>query len=102
MRKIIILEIIYDEGNLRNLLSVLASQTGSLINVTRYDQIFYIQCSLSIKDADKRRHEERSFLLIRDSFRKILIEEDDIISHYDENGVFIVGIRDFISDEKVI
>ena len=68
----------------------------------RHDRSFYIQCTLSLKDAGKRAQEERPFMLIRDSYRKIIIVEDDIIPHNDENGIFIIGIRDFLSNENIL
>ncbi len=69
---------------------------------TRHDKSFYIQCTLSLKDTEKRIQEERPFMLIRDSYRKIIIVEDDIIPHNDENGIFIIGIRDFLSNEDIL
>ena len=69
---------------------------------TRHDKSFYIQCTLSLKDTEKRIQEERPFMLIRDSYRKIIIVEDDIIPHNDENGIFIIGIRDFLSNVDIL
>ena len=67
---------------------------------SHHDRNFYIQCTLSLKDAEKRQQEERPFLLIKDSYRKIIIVEDDIIPHNDENGIFIVSIRDFLEKRE--
>ncbi len=69
---------------------------------TKHDNNFYIQCTLSLKDLEKRAQEERPFLLIRDSYRKIIIVEDDVIAHNDENGVYIVSIRDFLMKTDII
>ena len=69
---------------------------------TKHDNNFYIQCTLSVKDLGKRAQEERPFLLIRDSYRKIIIVEDDVIAHNDENGVYIVSIRDFLMKTDII
>lgn len=66
------------------------------------DRNFYIQCTLSIKDLEKRVQEERPFLLIRDSYRKIIIVEDDVIAHNNENGVYIVSIKDFLMKTNLI
>ena len=67
-----------------------------------HDKSFYIQCTLSLKDTEKRIQEERPFMLVRDSYRKIIIVEDDVIPHYDENGIFIIGIRDFLTDKDIL
>ena len=69
---------------------------------TRHDRSFYIQCTLSLKDAGKRLQEERPFMLIRDSFRKIIIVEENVIPHNDENGIFIIGIKDFLSNKDIL
>ena len=67
-----------------------------------HDKSFYIQCTLSLKDTEKRIQEERPFMLVRDSYRKIIIVEYDVIPHYDENGIFIIGIRDFLTDKDIL
>ena len=71
-------------------------------HASKHDKVFYIQCTLSLKEKEKRMQEERPFRLIRDSYRKIIIVEDDIIPHNDENGVFIIGIRDFLSSPDIL
>ena len=69
---------------------------------SKHDNAFYIQCTLSLKEKEKRMQEERPFMLIKDSYRKIIIVEDNIIPHNDENGVFIIGIRDFLSSPEIL
>ena len=39
-------------------------------------------------------------MLVRDSYRKIIIVEDDVIPHNDDNGIFIVSIRDFLEKRE--
>ena len=69
---------------------------------TQHDSNFYIQCTLSLKDTEKRLQEERPFLLIKDSYKKMIIVEDNVIPHNDENGIFIVSIKDFLAKESFI
>ena len=69
---------------------------------TRHDEALYIQCTFSLKDREKRFQEERPFLLIKDSFRKIIVVEEKVIPHNDENGTFIIGIRDFLSSPQLL
>lgn len=33
---------------------------------------------------------------ITESFKKIVVMGDDIVPHYDENGIFFIGILDFL------
>ena len=68
---------------------------------TKHDRNFYIQCTVSLKESEKRQQEERPFLLIRDSYRKIIIVDDVVIPHNDENGIFIVSILDFLSGKEL-
>ena len=36
---------------------------------------------------------------INDSFRKIIIQKQATIPHYDENGVYIVSLKDFLLND---
>ena len=56
----------------------------------------YIQSVWSMPTIEKKTAEERPFLEIRDSFKKIIITGDDIEPYYDENGILIIGLRDFL------
>lgn len=59
----------------------------------------YIQSALNISEESKRRQEVRSLLQIRDSFRKIVVTKDPILPWHDENGVFYIGIEQFLLEE---
>lgn len=61
---------------------------------------YYIQSALSIPDREKMRQEGRPFLMIEDSFKKIIVEKDVIKPYYTEEGIFIIGIIDFLMDEN--
>ena len=56
----------------------------------------YIQAVWSMPTKEKREQEERAFLEIRDSFKKIIITGDDIEPYYDEHGILIMGLKDFL------
>ena len=56
----------------------------------------YIQSVWSMPTIEKKTAEERPFLEIKDSFKKIIITGDDIEPYYDENGILIIGLRDFL------
>ena len=63
---------------------------------------YYIQSAYSIPDEEKRRQEIRPFGKIKDAFKKIVITGDIIKPHYDENGIFMVNIYDFLLDPTII
>ena len=57
---------------------------------------YYIQSAWNMPTAEKRYTEKRPLLEIRDSFKKIIIVGDDIEHHYDENGILLMGLKDFL------
>lgn len=57
---------------------------------------YYIQSVLDMPTTEKKAQEERSLIGIRDSFKKIIIVESDIIPYQDENGITIIGLKDFL------
>ena len=57
---------------------------------------YYIQSAYSIPDAGKREQEIRPFRKIDDSFRKIVVTQDIVPCHYDEHGILIMNIYDFL------
>ena len=60
---------------------------------------FYIQSAYSIPDTEKMRQEIRPFLKTNDSFKKILLVEKSAKPRYDENGILIMGIKEFLLDK---
>ena len=61
---------------------------------------YYIQAAYSIPDREKMIQEERPFLKIEDSFKKIIIEKDVLTPYYTEEGILIMGIMDFLLNDK--
>ncbi len=66
------------------------------------DVRYYIQSALSIPDKEKLYQEQRPFLSIPDSFRKIIITKDNIITHYNEDGVLMMNIFDFLLNPSLL
>jgi len=56
----------------------------------------YIQSALRIDSKEKQSQETASLREVKDSFRKIVVLGDDIIPWHDENGIYYVGIQDFL------
>ena len=63
---------------------------------------YYIQSALSVADEEKRQQEINSLKRVPDSFKKIVVVKDDIIPWHDEDGIYYVGIEQFLLDENCI
>lgn len=61
----------------------------------------YVQSAYRLSTEEKRKQEMASLLKIDDSFRKIIITEDLIKRHMDENGVEWVNVYDFLKSEEL-
>ena len=59
----------------------------------------YIQSALTVSEENKRLQEINSLTRVKDSFKKIVIVKDNIIPWYDENGIYYIGIEQFLLDE---
>ena len=66
------------------------------------DKRYYIQSALSIPDREKMLQEQNSLLRIPDSFKKIIIAKDAISTHYNEDGVLIVNLFDFLLKDNIL
>lgn len=66
------------------------------------DVRYYIQSVLSIPDREKLVQEQRSLININDSFRKIIITNDNVIAHYNEEGILIINIFDFLLNPDIL
>lgn len=64
------------------------------------DKRYYIQSALSIPDKEKMLQEQNSLTRINDSFKKIIIVKDAIKTYYNENGVLILNLFDFLLEEN--
>lgn len=61
----------------------------------------YVQSAYRLPTEEKRKQEMASLLKIDDSFRKMIITEDLIKRHMDENGVEWVNVYDFLKSESI-
>ena len=64
------------------------------------DKRYYIQSAFSIPDREKMLQEQNSLTRINDSFKKIIIVKDAIKTHYNEEGVLILNLFDFLLEEN--
>ena len=61
-----------------------------------YERI-YIQSALNIDDIVKKEQEEKSLIKIYDNFRKIIVVKENIRKWKDENGILIIGLKEFLT-----
>ena len=61
---------------------------------------YYIQSALALPDDAKKEQEQRSLLLTQDGFKKIIITKDAIAPLYNEDGVLVMGLFDFLLNES--
>ena len=61
-----------------------------------YERI-YIQLALNIDDIVKKEQEEKSLIKIYDNFRKIIVVKENIRKWKDENGILIIGLKEFLT-----
>ena len=60
------------------------------------DKRYYIQVALSIPSKEKLDQEQNSLIRINDSFKKIIIVKDISRSHYNEDGIYLLNLFDFL------
>lgn len=64
------------------------------------DKRYYIQVAYTIDSDDKIKQEQKSLLHINDAFKKIIIVKDSIKPHYNNYGVYIIGLYDFLLNDN--
>lgn len=62
----------------------------------KYDRRIYIQSAYSLGNVEKLMQEQNSLSKIGDSFKKIIITYDPVITHYNDIGFCIMNIFDFL------
>jgi hypothetical protein len=64
---------------------------------------YYIQCAYNLDGEEKLKQEQASLLNINDAFKKIIIVNDEILTGFNQNGILIASLSDFLlSPEKVL
>lgn len=68
--------------------------------VNKADERLYIQSAYSLPDNEKIVQEEASLLKVSDSFHKIVIVGDRFTSNYDNKGILLLNLHDFLIKGK--
>lgn len=63
---------------------------------------YYIQSALAMPDAEKMKQESASLCSIDDNFKKIIVVKDYIKPWYNEDGILILGLFDFLLKPEMI
>lgn len=61
---------------------------------------YYIQSSYAIPDQAKMEQEQRSLMLTGDFFKRMIITKDTPAPYYNESGVLIMNVYDFLLNEN--
>lgn len=61
---------------------------------------YYIQSAYAISDQAKMEQEQRSLMLTGDFFKRIIITKDTPAPYYNESGVLIMNVYDFLLNEN--
>lgn len=67
--------------------------------VNRRDERLYIQSAYALPSKEKIEQEQDSLLQVSDGFRKIIIAGDHYSTGYNENGILVVGLYDFLLEK---
>lgn len=60
------------------------------------DKRYYIQSAFALLNEEKMNQEQRSLLMTGDGFKKIIITKNAIAPLYNENGILVMNIFDFL------
>ena len=64
--------------------------------VNRHDERLYIQSANALPDKEKVDQEQASLLNVNDGFRKLIIVGDRYRSGYNEEGILMMSLSDFL------
>ena len=70
--------------------------------VNRHDERLYIQSAYALPSKEKVDQEQASLLQVSDGFRKIIIAGDHYNTGYNENGILVIGLYDFLLEKANI
>ena len=64
--------------------------------VNRHDERLYIQSAYALTSQEKMDQEQASLLRVKDGFQKVIVAGDRYISGYNENGILVESLYDFL------
>lgn len=70
--------------------------------VNRHDERLYIQSAYALPDKQKMDQEQASLLNVSDGFKKVIIVGERYSSNYNEDGILMIGIYDFLLNQEAV
>ena len=64
----------------------------------RGSQRYYVQSAYSLPTQEKVEQEQRSLKKIDDSFKKVIITKEGLAPHYNDDGILMMNVYDFLLD----
>ena len=61
---------------------------------------YYVQSAFGLPTPEKQEQEQRSLLKVDDGFKKIIVTKEGVGPHYNEDGILMMNVYDFLLDEK--
>ncbi len=61
---------------------------------------YYIQSTLNIDSPEKNYQESRPLNSVGDNFKKIIVVKEDINPWHNDDGILIIGIKDFLLNKN--
>ena len=86
----------YQKLNNKNVLN--SAEVDFVCNLS--DKRYYIQVAHSLPTKEKLDQEQNSLMRINDSFKKIIIVKDISRSHYNEDGIYLLSLFDFLLNKN--
>ncbi len=62
----------------------------------------YVQSAYALPDKEKVDQEQASLVHIKDGFKKVIIAADRYLSGFNENGIRILSLKDFLMEEAAL
>lgn len=70
--------------------------------VNRHDERLYIQSAYALPDKQKMDQEQASLLNVPDGFKKVIIVGERYSSNFNEDGILMIGIYDFLLNPEAV
>lgn len=62
----------------------------------------YVQSAYALPDREKMEQEQASLLHIKDGFRKVIVVADRYLSGYNEDGIRILSLKNFLMEGMLL
>jgi predicted AAA+ superfamily ATPase len=67
---------------------------------TEGNRKYYIQVAQDTNTPERETREKRSLMRVKEAFKKIMVVKDVLMPHYDDDGIAVIGLADFLLDKN--